>query len=485
MPILSQPERDTEADKEHTFRRTFLKTTAVSAVVMAALSGLHETGHLESSRAPIEAADFLGELTSYAATGVANQTVDIARNADGVIGGAIGGMASVVDAFTGDGGSSAEPQSGGAGGVTIEATDEPTASPTAEPTAEPQTQESCIAAMPLPERIGQQIMIGVQGNELAAVEPFLQEHAIGGVIIMTSPDNPADGSIQHLKASQPIPLLIAADVEGGRPGQGGDGGVNRFHGTLGSLPSAEQAAESQSPEEAQATISAYGAQLSGIGIDAVFGPVVEVAPEGGESPLAPRVFSDDVGTVTEMSQAYVRGWQEAGILPFIKHFPGAMDANTDFEEGVSPPLEDLRRRDFIPFQELVSTGTGVMTGNQIIEGMTEGPASLNREVVTGLLRSELGYTNNLVVTDALNAEAIADPKAAIYQSLHAGNDIALLVAPPSDETMGSVFSQVVPEIEAAVTSGDYPEVELNASVGRILNAKGVTFDAACTPVVQP
>src|SRR6202008_2186405 len=77
----------------------------------------------------------------------------------------------------------------------------------------------------------------------------------------------------------------------------------------------------------------------------------------------------------------------------------------------------------------------------ISKGMTGGllePASLSRNIVTNLLRTELGY-QHLVVTDDLEMGAISkhcEIEAAAVRALLAGNDMMLICAPPDISRRG-------------------------------------------------
>lgn len=348
-------------------------------------------------------------------------------------------------------------------------------------TGHPKTPEQCVAALPLKFLVGQILMLGVRADELASDTAVFKQYDIGAAAMMTAPADPSDGSVQHFKhaaASEGVPLLVATDEEGGS--------VQRFS-ALGILPAPQEVAASMSPAQAEQMIERHGALLKAAGIDMVLGPLADVAPVQGASPLGDRVFSADPGVVTAYATAYVHGWQEAGLTPTLKHFPGMGSAsgNTDYGPADTPPLSELKQRDFVPYKGLASTGTAVMIGNQNVPGWFGGPADLSREA-DNYLRTTLGYGDNLVLTDSLSVPAVTatvNEAEAAVMAIAAGNDIALLVEPGSTPMPSpTVIAAVETSLEAAVQKGTIPKQQLVESVVRKLSVQHIP---ACTLAPTP
>jgi beta-N-acetylhexosaminidase len=333
--------------------------------------------------------------------------------------------------------------------------------------APPASGESCIADMPLGQRLGQLVMIGVDGNNMMPSAGIFKDHDLGGAIIMGKPTNLQNGRVNIFKQSTDIPLLIATDEEGGQ--------VQRFR-SLGTLPAPADIAANMSPQAAQDLIAKHSRKLADVGVDMVFGPLLDVAPASGESPMEDRLFGNDPQTVAEYGRAYIAGWRENGIIPTVKHFPGLGSAtgNTDFQTATTPPIDALRERDLLPYDNLGDTGGAVMTGNQLVPGLSpDTPASLSKAVVTDELRGRLGF-DGLIITDSLNAEAIKERLSdAVKHALQAGNDIALVVDVPKDQDWNSALTAISDKLQQAVANGELPEEQVNASVGRVLMAKHV------------
>lgn len=158
------------------------------------------------------------------------------------------------------------------------------------------------------------------------------------------------------------------------------------------------------------------------------------------------------------------------MLPILKHFPGHGGASVDTHDGLAttPALDARRTYDLVPFQQLATSGAGVMVGHLNVPGLTDGqPASMNAAAVA-LLRS-LGYGDALVVSDALGMDAISIPVPdAAVLSIQAGIDVVIF-------TGISDTAAVIDAIDLAVTDGRLTTEEIDDSalrVARLLEAHG-------------
>jgi beta-N-acetylhexosaminidase len=277
-----------------------------------------------------------------------------------------------------------------------------------------------------------------------------------------NPAGQAEG-IAGLKAASTIPPLVAVDEEGGQ--------VQHLRAVLGPIPSERQVASTMDPAGAQALITGHAQGMADLGVDVVFGPVVDVGPVGGGGPLGDRVFADDPAVVESFGRAYVDALAGAGLLPVLKHFPGHGAGQADSHDGPvgTPPIEELRARDLLPYEGLLDAPVGVMVGHLNVPGLSgTTPASVSDEAITGLLREELGF-DGLVFSDSLSMGAIAasrPPPQAAVSAIAAGADVALFV------TIADPVA-VVNALETAVNDGTLPGDQVDASVARVLAAKDV------------
>ena len=166
------------------------------------------------------------------------------------------------------------------------------------------------------------------------------------------------------------------------------------------------------------------------------------------------------------------GMNDGGITPIAKHFPGIgyADADPHSQLVTVSDLDQLKQREFIPFQAAIKAGVpAIMTTHAVIPGVTgDEPVTMSPEGVA-LLRDDLGF-KGLIVTDSLSMGAIADtrtqPEAAV-QALVAGNDVALIAGAENIEPTHAA-------LVAAVADGTISEDRLTKSTQRVLGFKGVT-----------
>src|SRR5207245_1238828 len=162
---------------------------------------------------------------------------------------------------------------------------------------------------------------------------------------------------------------------------------------------------------------------------------------------------------------------ENGALATAKHFPGhgdtAADSHIDLPV-IHADRERLEHLELVPFRAAIAAGVStVMTGHLSIPALepdANTPATLSSNILTGLLRKELGF-NGLVVTDAMDMGGITvryAPGEAAVRAVAAGAD-ALLMPPVPDAAFES--------LQVAVKSGRISRARLDASVRRILQAK--------------
>ncbi|MBR6312009.1 MAG: glycoside hydrolase family 3, partial [Oscillospiraceae bacterium] len=118
-----------------------------------------------------------------------------------------------------------------------------------------------------------------------------------------------------------------------------------------------------------------------------------------------------------------------------------------------------------PFQAGIDAGAdAVMMGHLIVKDVSEEPALFSADIVTGLLRREMGF-KGVVLTDALQMKALTDhygEEDIAVKSISAGVDMLLCPATP-DKTINAIIK--------AVENGNLTEERINESVLRILTMK--------------
>jgi beta-N-acetylhexosaminidase len=304
-----------------------------------------------------------------------------------------------------------------------------------------------LFALPLEQQIGQFLFIGLPGTELdAETRALIDEVKPGGIIIfgrnVGGPEQ-LRTLIDGVREMLPIPPLVGIDQEGGL--------VDRLRRIFTPMPSARTIRQHGDLAAARALGRVTGEVLRMLGFNINFAPVMSIMTEDRDllsNGLYSRSFGRSPGEVLGYTTVYMRGLQGTGLLGCLKHFPGIGAGEVDSHEEmpvVQLSHDDLIAQDLAPYIELfqrrddrvrcVMVSHGGFPNIDIRESVTGGllePASLNYNIVTKLLREELGY-KHLVVTDDLEMGAIARhckiEDAAVRASL-AGEDMLLICATP-------------------------------------------------------
>ena len=197
-------------------------------------------------------------------------------------------------------------------------------------------------------------------------------------------------------------------------------------------------------------------------------PVVDVGQGPG---IGDRSFSNDPQSVIRNAGAVISGFEQAGVLPVLKHFPGHGRASQDSHFGLptTPSIESLREVDLLPYQELLKDSHAVMVGHLVVPSLTgDLPASLSSAAIEDLLRNELSF-NGLVLTDSLGMGAISDrwsiPEAAVM-ALSAGVDIIMISDP-------SQVSTLLDWLEESLEVGELKEEMVLNSAEKVFALKNV------------
>lgn len=352
--------------------------------------------------------------------------------------------------------------------------------------AGPQTAESLLRSMTLFEKVGQLFIVRPEAlnynlstntanstpGGLKAVNSdtaaMLQRYPVGGVCFFgANIAAPAQltAFTGGLQKQSKVPLFIAVDEEGGR--------VARVANTEGfPVPTFESMlaiGATGDTNNAYHVGTAIGGYLKTYGFNLDFAPVADVFTNPQNTVIGDRAFGSDPRLVARMVTAEISGLHDAGIMSAIKHFPGHGDTTADTHAGtvtVDKTWEQLKQCELIPFSVAFASTDMVMISHITTPKITTDglPASLSREMLTGRLRGELGYTG-VIITDSLEMKAITanySAADAAVKAFSAGADLLLL---PGD--LISAYNGVY----NAVINGTISAQRLDESVLRILRLK--------------
>ena len=340
--------------------------------------------------------------------------------------------------------------------------------------------ERTLDSLSLPEKAGQLIMPILMGDFAPAASSadrralaMIEEHQVGGVIISVGSPVEVAAKLNWLQSLSRLPLLIGSDLEAGAgfrfdgilhaPTGIWLGGATRFPAlmALGAVGDPGLAYE-------MGRITATEARA--IGVHVPFAPVLDVNNNPANPVINVRSLGEEPERVATLGAAFVRGMQDHGAIATAKHFPGHGDTGIDSHLAL-PVIRVSRERmdavELVPFRRAIQAGLGaIMTAHITVPEMTGArtPATVSREILTGLLRREMEF-GGLIVTDAMDMAAVDrlyDRGEAAVRALEAGADVILM--PPD-------IAAARAGIVAAVESGRIAEERLDRSVLRILQAK--------------
>ena len=301
-------------------------------------------------------------------------------------------------------------------------------------------------------------------DSMAAI---LSEYPAGGVIQfaanITDPVQITSFN-RALSDALDVPPFIAVDEEGGSVSRL----ANEKNFDLPVYESAAAVGKSGRKDDALAMGRAIGGYLSEYGFDLDFAPVADVFTNPANTVIGRRAFSTDAAVVRDMTGAFADGLRENGIISCFKHFPGHGDTAEDSHVGLAvnaKTKEELMNCEWLPYKGLPDD-VFVMIGHIALPAVVgdSTPATLSKQVVTDILRGELGF-EGLIVTDSMEMGAIVNTygaNEAAVMAFEAGCDVILC---PVDY-LGAVHA-----IESAVADGRIPEERLDESVMRILKVK--------------
>lgn len=196
-------------------------------------------------------------------------------------------------------------------------------------------------------------------------------------------------------------------------------------------PSAMSLGAAGDPALTQQVHAGLARQLRSVGINWNFTPVLDVNVNPANPVIGERSFGGDPALVTRHGRASLLGHASEGVAGCVKHFPGHGDTYLDSHYSL-PRVEksraELDQTEFAPFRDLLPITPAVMTAHIIFDALDDYyPATLSRNVLSGLLRQEWGY-GGVVVTDSMGMKAIDDNygrgEAAVL-TLEAGADLVM------------------------------------------------------------
>ncbi|MBR3152922.1 MAG: beta-hexosaminidase [Clostridia bacterium] len=363
-------------------------------------------------------------------------------------------------------------------------------------TDEVKTKEEILDGMTTEEKISQMLMPtfriydGENVTELnEQLEDLIARRGFGGIILFSENNNSTEQTVKlidsiqkaNIKNEDRTELLISVDQEGAGVTRLADGTQGPGNMALGATGDSNNAYEMG---------IIIGTELSAIGYNTDFAPVVDVNSNPSNPVIGVRSFSDDPAVVADFGSEFMKGLESKDIIASLKHFPGHGDTSVDSHTGlpkIDKSYDELKQNEFVSFQKCINDGaemimtahiqypqietekyTSIKDGSEI-----ELPATLSKKIITDILRNDLGY-NGVVVTDAMNMQAISDNFSKLDSAklaINAGVDLILMPVNVSGASGIAELDQYIRDVAALVDNGTISLDNVNNAVLRILTLK--------------
>ena len=184
-----------------------------------------------------------------------------------------------------------------------------------------------VQGMSLDQKLGQMVIVEFYGATLNTdLSQMIQGNQIGGVLIENKNGN-AQSRTQlvslnaAMQKAAPVPLFISTDFEGGL--------VNELRQITGERASEQSIGATGNPTVAYNAGRSAATDLTALGLNVNFMPIVDVLTNPNNPGLPMRTFGSDPTLVTNMGRAYLKGLTDGGVIGCLKHFPGLGSANLD------------------------------------------------------------------------------------------------------------------------------------------------------------
>ena len=327
--------------------------------------------------------------------------------------------------------------------------------------------QKIVDAMSDEEKVGQMMMIGIQGTTVTDDTRYMLNQYKAGNIILFDRNMQSQEQVKELTTdlqkenSAKVPLFIAVDEEGGD--------VVRMKNDLQAPPSQQAVGISGNPATAKDYAFSVGMQLKGMGINMNFAPVADV------SATDSRSYGGNASQVYKFVDAAAYGYEAAHIMYGLKHFPGIGRSAVDSHEAssvITTSKSELFQSDLIPFTKTMAshdtTKFVILVSHLVYTGFdAEHPASLSWPIMTDLLRNGLQY-KGLIITDDMEMGAVTGQHSFRdlgVMAINAGADIVLICHEYGHE------KEVYDGILAALKDGRIPRSRIEDSVKRIVKIK--------------
>ncbi len=325
--------------------------------------------------------------------------------------------------------------------------------------------EDSLAALTPDQRLAQLFNLNcdpADADQCAAIARF----GPGGITLRPSADSAASrAAIAAMNDAAPLPLLVAADIEGGLMSIRG--------GT--EFPNPLALAAVDDPDLTAAVAAEMAAEARAHGVNWAFSPVVDINAAFRSPIVATRSFGADPDRIARHALAQATAFQAAGIAATVKHWPGEGYDDRDqhlVTTQVPLSLDDWRASFGRLYGDAIAAGVlsvmaghiGFAAGAGTVGVEAYRPASVSSPLLQGLLRGELGF-NGVIVSDATPMAGLgawAPRQTCLPEIIQNGCDVILFAT-----DLGADMHI----LQAALADGRLTDARVDAALRRLLALK--------------
>ena len=292
----------------------------------------------------------------------------------------------------------------------------------------------------------------------------------GGLMVRAMKDEELINLVNFVQKNAKIPFLLAGNMEAG---------MDQCCETGTKVGCQMAIAATEDVDNATALGRVIGEEATVLGLNWAFAPVIDIDNNWRNPITNTRTYGSDPARVAAMGEAYVTELQKHHVAASIKHFPG--DGVDERDQHLVTSINSLNAEEWTAtygnaYKKCIDAGAlTVMAGHIMQPAMSKKmnpalkdeeflPGSISKELLTDLLRGEMGF-NGTIITDSSAMAGLGCAMArrdALPAAVNAGCDM-ILFAKNMDEDLEY--------IRTAVRDGVITEERLEEAVIRVLALK--------------
>jgi len=332
--------------------------------------------------------------------------------------------------------------------------------------------QKSVGNLTLVEKIGQMVLVGVDGTEPEGdIIELIQTYRIGGVILKRKNlENVVQmqrliNGLKSANIGNSVPLFIAMGQEAGRG--------NELPKDIRKFPSVKYVAENADKNVLFNVQDTTANLLKKLGVNMNFTPVLDMGGMVQGIPLGDRVISSTNTTlVSSFGVQTMEAYRKNGVISVPKYFPSHTSTKGDRSNITIPytkkSLTKLEQFELVPFKYVIDEGVETMlVGNIHLSRLNMfSPATMSTRVVTKLLKGRYKFDGISIADDVCSTciKVQYSVKDAVKKAIKAGNEMVII---------SDVYKAkgVLEDLEKQVIRGALDEKQIELRVQKILDLK--------------